>query len=65
MRVFVCVYDAKGVSADGQEWAGLSVGDTKPLLCNQLGVKSPHCGPHKGSQRQGAGGWGGSAVTQL
>lgn len=44
---------------------GLLVGDTKPLLCNQLGVKSPLCGPHKGSQRQGAGGWGGSAETQL
>lgn len=44
---------------------GRLVGDTKPLLCNQLGVKSPLCGPHKGSQRQGAGGWGGSAATQL
>lgn len=43
----------------------LLVGDTKPLLCNRLGVKSPLCGPHKGSQRQGAGGWGGTAATQL
>lgn len=44
---------------------GLLVDHTKPLLCNQLGVKSPLCGPHNGSQRQGAGGWGGSAATQL
>lgn len=44
---------------------GRRVGDTKPLLCNQLGVKSPLCGPHKDPQRQGAGGWGGSAATQL
>lgn len=44
---------------------GCLVGDTKPLLCYQLGVKSPLCGPYKGSQRQGAGGWGGIAATQL
>ena len=44
---------------------GFLVGNTKPLLCNQRGVKSLLCGPHKGSQRQGAGGWGGSAATQL
>lgn len=57
--------DAQGMRADVQEWAGSSYCDTKALLCNQLGVKSPLCGPHKGSQRQGAGGWGGSAATQL
>lgn len=44
---------------------GLLVADTKPLLCNQLSVKSPLCGPHKAPQRQGAGGWGQSAATQL
>ncbi len=44
---------------------GLLVANTKPLLCNQLGVKSPLFGPHKGLQRQGAGGWSGSAATQL
>lgn len=27
---------------------GLLVGHTKPLLCNQLAVKSQLCGPHKG-----------------
>lgn len=43
----------------------LLVGDTKQLLCNQLGVKSALCGPHNGPQRPGSGGWGGSAVTQL
>lgn len=43
----------------------LLVGDTKALLCNQLGVKSALCGPHKGAQKQGAGGWGGMAATQL
>lgn len=44
---------------------GLLVANTKPLLCNQLSVKSPLCGPHKAPQRQGAGGWGQSAATQL
>lgn len=55
-----------------REWAlmvrngpSLLLGDTKPLLCNQLGVKSPLYAPHNGPQRQGAGGWGGSAATQL
>lgn len=52
-----------------RRWSGirrcLLVADTKPLLCNQLSVKSNLRGPLKSSQRQGAGGWGGSAVTQL
>lgn len=43
----------------------LLVAVTKPLLCNRLGVKSQLGGPHKAWQRQGAGGWGQSAATQL
>lgn len=43
----------------------LLVAVTKPLLCNRLGVKSQLGGPYKAWQRQGAGGWGQSAATQL
>lgn len=43
----------------------LLVAVTKPLLCNPLGVKSQAGGPYKAWQRQGAGGWGQSAATQL
>lgn len=62
MCLFVCICDANVMVWNGRQ---LHVADTKPLLCNQVGVKSPLCAPHKGSQRQGAGGWGGSAATQL
>lgn len=43
----------------------LVVAGTKPLLRNQVGVKLKLRGPLKGTQKQGAGGWGGSAATQL
>lgn len=62
MCVFTMQRERAPMVIDGR---GLLVCDTKPLLCNHLGVKSPLCGPHKGWQRQGAGGWGGSAATQL
>lgn len=67
MCVSACIYLRCQVSE--RRWSGagrrLVVADTKPLLCNQVGVKLKLRGPLKGSQRQGAGGWGGSAVTQL
>lgn len=67
MNAHVCVFLRCQVSE--RRWSGirrcLLVADTKPLLCNQLSVKSNLRGPLKSSQRQGAGGGGGSAVTQL
>ena len=64
MRESVCVRVEKERTRSGLG-GSLLVGDTKRLLCNQLGVKSVLCGPHNGPQRPASGGWGGSAVTQL
>lgn len=67
MSVLACIYLWCQVSE--WRWSGIGrrlvVADTKPLLCNQVGVKLKLCGSLKGSQKQGAGGWGGSAGTQL